>query len=312
MADETRMTNAAVVESLFSRDPSMQKRAQDQVNDVIQTKAREDGIMRGPVLGAETVGMDELDTQVDVEAPTKIFEKEPYIPAAVTVPFGHEANALEITGNRGLVIFHKITTKRHRKDKHLLATFKNDVRQLITDQDVKEILEEEDLTSFALIDDMLGGAPGTPVPMADDNVLWKSIAGTLTPQTWVDAMQILMDTPARFRPATVVINQHLAENLVAWDSDELSPDILEEVNRRGWVQTTFKGRNLVITIKSNVVANNEMYMFAEPNQLGRFWILEDVTMYPKAEGSILEWWSEEVIGITLQPIGCAKVTLEGV
>lgn len=312
MADKTRMSNKAVIEALFSRDPSMQKEAQDIANEVLQTKAREDGIMRGPVLGANTLGMDELDPQVDVEAPTKIFEKEPDIPAAITVPFGHEANAMEITGNRGLVVFHKITTKRHRKDKHLLATFQNDVRQLITDNDLKEILEEEDVTTFALIDDILGGAPGTSVPMAGDKVLWKSIPGTLTPQTWVDAMQIMMKTSARFRPATVVMNQVLAENLVAWDGDELSQSILEEVNQRGWVQTEFKGRNLVITIKRNVVADNEMYMFAEPSKLGRFWILEDVTMFPKAEGTILEWWSEEVIGITLQPIGCAKVTLEGV
>ncbi|MFH1573499.1 MAG: hypothetical protein ABIG68_05915 [Acidobacteriota bacterium] len=305
-----QIDNRTVIDAVFSRDPGIQKDAQDVTNEYLQRKAREDGIMRG-VLAPQTVTPDELDPQVGTESPTKIYEVEPYQPPAVVVPFGTTSTALEILGVRGLVVFHKITTPRHRKDKYLLMTYRNDIRQVITDNDLREILEEEDVTSFSLIDEILGGAADTPLAAAGNVALWQNIAGGLTPDTWAAMMQIMPKATSRFRTSTVVMNQVLAERLTAWDGDELTQNMLEEVNDRGWIKTKFKGRNLLITIKRNVIADDEIYMFAAPNQLGRFFVLQDVTMYPKAEGSILEWWSEEVIGITLQPIGCAKVTLTG-
>ncbi len=306
----SKIQNQTVLDALFSDDSGVKKTAQTITTDYIQTKAREDGIMRA-ILPPETIGLDELDPQVTVEAPTKIFEKEPWNPPAISVPFGSKANVLELVGDRGLVVFHKITTPVHRKDKFLLANYRADVRQIITDNDLKEILTEEDVTTFGFIDLVLGTANAT-LTWANNVALHVGINGGLTPETWVDMMQTLMRTQARFRCHTVVMNQVLAENLVAWDGDELSQATLEEVNQRGWVSTNFKGKNLIITIKRDVVPDDVVYMFAAPNQLGRFWMLQDVTMYPDARGTILEWWSEETIGITLQPIACAKATLTGV
>lgn len=303
-----------VLDALFSDDRSIEKEAQQATNEYVRQRAREDGIMR-QVLPPENIGKQDLDPQVGHEEPTKIFEKEPETPPAVTIPLGTTPTVMEIAGNRGLVTMQRLSTPLHRKDQDELLSYQSDIRQIITDNDLKELLEEEDVTSFTTIDQILGGQPNTDLSVAGGVPLWQTITSEesgwyLTPESWAKSMQIMPQASSRFSVNTVVINQVLAEELTRWNADQLSPTLLEEVRRDGVAFDTLNNKNLIVTIKRNVVADNEMYMFAEPNKLGKFYILHDVTMFSEAKRRQLEWNSQETLGITLQPLGCAKATLE--
>lgn len=302
------LSNENIVDAFTGNDMKLRKEAQDMASDFLQAKARED-ILTYAIVNDEPITKDDLDTQVDMEEPTVIFEKEPDTPAPVPIPFGTQSEAITISGNRGLVIEEVVGTPHMRKDKFKLMTYKNDIREILTDNLLYDIGETIDLSFFAMVDAALGGAPGTELAMAGGVPLWKEISGGLTPDTWVQMMQILPDADSRFRPATVVMNQSLAYNLLGWDSDQLSDSLMEELNRRGWVADEFKGVKLIITIKNNVVEKDEIYLFAGEDKVGKTYVLDDVTMYSDAKGRMLEWWSETVTGTTIQPIGCAKVTL---
>lgn len=312
MADPTvEMRNQVVLESLFSEDSALRKEAQETANTYLKRRAYEDGIMRA-YMNPPTITVDELDPQVNQEAPTKIYEIEPDTAASYSVPFSTQATALEVVGRKGLVVFHKITTPRHRKDKFLLAGYKSDIRQIITDNDLKLMLAEEDGTTFAMIDHLLSNGTG----VADQNItdagsvpLWKTISGGLTPTTIVDILQILPNASPHFETHTLVMNHYLAKEMLSWSSLDLGDNLKQELVERGWVRKNLYGYNLLITIKKDIVANDEVYVFARPEEFGKFWILEDATLYPEAHGSMLEWWSEEVVGLSFQAIGCGKATI---
>lgn len=302
------LNNEHIAEAFTSNDASLRKEAQDIANDYLRAKARED-IVSYAIIGDEPITQDDLDTQVDIEEPTKIFEKEPYTPPCVSIPFGTQSEAIEITGNRGLVVEGVVGTPHMRKDKFKLMTYKNDIRQILTDNLLYDIGEEIDMSFFAMVDEALGGSADTSLSVAGDVALWQTISGGLTPETWAQMMKIMPSADSRFRSSTVVMNQVRAYDLLAWDSTELSDNLLEQLNKRGWVAEEFKGVKLIITIKNDVVEDDEIYMFAGEDKVGKCYVLDDVTMYPKAEGRMLEWWSETVTGMTIQSIGCAKVTL---
>lgn len=306
-----KVKNKRVLDALTSEDRGLRKEAQEIASDYLRTKAREDILMYS-VLPPDNIGEEDLDPQVSVEGPTKTFEIEPDTPSCSTVPFGTDSEALEITGNRGLVKFNPVVSPRLRKDKFLLMGYDHDIRKILTDNLNYEIGEEVDTSFFALVDEKLGGSADTSLSEAGDVALWQTISGGLTPETWSNMLKILPKSDSRFRASTVVMNQVLAMDLLSWDSDQLSPSLLQELNERGWVKDEFKGVNLVITIKNNIIDNDEIYMFAEPNKIGRNFILDDITMYPDADGRMLEWKCEMVIGASIQSIGCAKVTLQGV
>jgi len=304
-----RMQNAVVLEHLFSKDPEMQKQAQENLDDYIRTKVREDSVVRA-ILDPVTVTAEDLDPQIGYEEPTVVFEKEPDAPAAVSVPFGSNPMSIEPDGDRFLVTFSPIRTLIKRKSKYLLMGYRNDIRKILTDLDVKEILEHEDRRFFATIDAMLGGAPDTTLSYAGNVALWQTIAGGLTPQSWVDMMQIMPRATGRFVPATVVMNMVRAEEFFSWTAQDLGEEMKQEVIRNGWAQREIDGKRLIVTVKREIVGDDEVYMFAEPNAVGKFCILEDATLYSDAKYDMLEWCVGECIGCTIASVyGVAKATL---
>lgn len=307
--DATAFQNEVVIERLLSDDPAMQKQAAQTLTDYIRVKAREDGLARA-ILPPITVTQADLDPQVNFEEPAIIFEKEPDTANAVTVPFAGTVDATEIEGDRYLVTFDTVRTLKKRTSKFRLMTYRNDIRQIITDLDLKEILEHEDRRFFATVDSILGGAVNTTLTSAGGVSLWQNVAGGLTPQSLVDMLQIMPQASGDFVPATIVMNQYRAMELLSWDALELGDNYKQEIVQSGFTEGQIFGKKLIITIKDDIVANDDVYLFAEPDKLGRFCVLQDATIYPDVDVDMLEWTIMECIGLTIaQTVGIAKATL---
>jgi len=304
-----RMNNEVVLDHMLSDDPGMQKVAADNLNAYIRRKERENGIMRS-IIDPVTVTPADLDPQVNNEEPAIIFEREPDTTVAVTVPFGSGVDSTEIEGDRFLVTFNTIRSLKKRKSKFQLMTYRNDIRQIITDLDVNELLEHEDRRFFATIDSMLGGAANTSLTAAGSVAMWQTVAGGLTLQSLIDCLQIMPKGSGRFVPATIVMNMVRAMDLLGWDADDLGPNVREEVGQRGWTQTEILGKRLIITIKRDIVGDNDVYMFAESDKLGKLCVLQEATIYPEVKVDMVEWCVMECLGMTLaQVTGVAKATL---
>ena len=140
----------------------MQKEAQDAVTDFIRMRMREEGFTR-QIIPPVQVTDDDLDKQVDTDKPVIICEKEPDSPAAISVPFGTLPINRYIRGIRFRVMFQRIMSPRFVKDVNELRTYDQDIRQILSDNALKDMQAEEDGKFIATVDTILLG-PGMTVP----------------------------------------------------------------------------------------------------------------------------------------------------
>jgi hypothetical protein len=288
---EIQLLNETLFEQLDT--PGMQKQAIDAVNDFTRTKMREDGFYRR-IIPPLTITNDELDRQVDTDKPVKVVDKEPDSPAAVSIPFATLPSNFYIRGPRYRVMFDRIVSPRAVKDVDELRTYVIDIRQVLSDNMIKDMLAEEDskfITAFNL-------AVGTKdaVNTLSDTVQYESISGGITRETLVDALKVMPKTPSHFEVETCLVNNITIKELLKFGRDEMGGDFSQDIIKNGWAETNFLNCRWIVTIKRNLVQDNEMYMFASPKFIGKNYELEPTTMYIRREAYMLEYFSYNTQG----------------
>ncbi len=293
MATQTavQLLNETLFENL--QTPGMEKTAIDAVNDFTRTKMREDGFYR-KILPAVQISNDELDRQVDTDKPVKVVDKEPDSPAAISIPFATLPMNLYIRGPRYRVMFDRIVTPRFTKDVDELRTWVMDIRQVLSDNAIKDMLTEEDGKFITAVNSALVGAD-TVVPQS--NVIqWETIPGGITRDTLQDAFKVMPRTPSRLEVNTCLINNITIREIMKFGRDEMGGDFSQDVLKNGWSDAEFMRAKWVITIKRELVPDDTMFMFADPKFIGKSYILEDTTMYIKREAFMLEFFAYETLG----------------
>jgi len=294
MADPTsKQVNNAFVGML---EQGMEKQAQDAVNDYIRVRMREDGFHRR-ILPPVQITNDELDRQVDTDKPVKVVDKEPQSPGAISVPFGAQPINRYIKGHRFRVMFDRILTPRFTKDIDELRTYDMDIRQILSDNSIKDMLAEED-GKFILVCNTLLVAQGGTVPETG-SVQWQNIGGGVTRDTIAQSMKILPSTPNHLNPSTVLVNNTTIWDVVKWGRDEAGGDVSQDLLERGFAEREIMGVRWIVTIKRDLVPDGSIFQFAEPKFLGKFFILEDTTMYIDRKAYMLEFFAYESLGSTV-------------
>lgn len=290
--DTTALLNEALLEQLT--DPSMVKQAIDAVNDFTRVKMREEGFYRR-ILPPVSISNSDLDRQVDTDKPVKIVDKEPGSPAAISIPFGTLPKNMYIHGPRYRVMFQRLVTPRFVKDVDELRTWVMDIRQVLSDNAIKDMLAEEDSNFINAVNSAMIGQ-NIPVPYNDNVVQWEAIAGGITRETLADALKIMPRGAGHWEVQTALINNVTIKEVMKFGRDEMGGDLSEDIVRNGWSLKRFLGVDWLITIKRDLVADNTMFMFGDPKAIGKSYILEDTTMYIKNEAYMIEFFCYETIG----------------
>ena len=277
-------------------EQGMEKQAQDAVNDYIRVRMREDGFHRR-IIPPVQITNDELDRHVDTDKPVKVVDKEPNSPGAISVPFATQPINRYIKGPRFRVMFDRILTPRFTKDIDELRTYDMDIRQILSDNSIKDMLAEED-GKFILVCNTLLGSQGATVAETN-SVQWQLIGGGVTRDSIAQAMKILPSTPNHLNPSTVLVNNVTIWDVVKWGRDEVGGDISQEMFERGFAEREIMGVRWIVTIKTDLVPDSSIFMFAEPKFLGKFYILEDTTMYIDRKAYMLEFFAYESLGSSI-------------
>jgi len=285
------MLNAAVFEALNT--PGQEKTAIDAINDFTRIRMREDGFYR-KILPPLQIANDELDRQVDTDKPVKVVDKEPDSPAAISIPFATLPTNLYIRGPRYRVMFDRIVTPRFTKDVDELRTWVMDIRQVLSDNAIKDMLAEEDSKFLSAVNDALVGA-NTAV-LWSDVPQWETIDGGITRDTLLDAFKIMPRTDAHLEVATVLINNVTIKEVQKFGRDEMGGDLSQQVLTDGWAKADFMNAQWIITIKRDLVVDDTIYMFSDQKFIGKSFTLEDTTMYVKRDAYMLEFFAYETTG----------------
>jgi len=291
--EKSRLINEAVFEKLGSHDASLIKEATDAVNDFTRTKMREDGFYRR-ILPMVPITNDELDRQVDTDKPVKIVDREMDSPAAISIPFATLPSNLYIRGERYKVTFDRIVTPRFTKDADELRTWIMDIRQVLSDNAIKDMLAEEDSKFMLAVNSAMVG-PDTIVATSGV-VQWETLSGGITRNTMAESLKTMPNTPSNLEVHTVLINNITIKEMLKWSHNEIGGTLSEDIMRSGWSLQEFMGCKLLVTIKKGLVPTNTTFHFSDPLFIGKSYALEDTTMYIRREAFMLEFFSYETIG----------------
>jgi hypothetical protein len=290
---ESQLLNETLFEQLST--PGMEKTAVDAINDFTRTKMREDGFLRR-ILPPLQISNDELDRQVDTDKPVKVVDKEPDSPASISVPFATLPQNVYIRGPRYRVHFHRIVSPRFTKDVDELRTYSMDIRQVLSDNAIKDMLAEEDGKFIAAVDSCVGDVDDL---VATSGTVQHDTIGAISRTTLAEMMKILPRTPSRLETQTVLINNLLVKELMKFTRDNAGGDLSQDLLLKGWSEGEIHGAKLVVTIKQDLVGDTDAYLFADPKFIGKFFMIEDTTMYVKREAYMLEFFAYETIGATI-------------
>lgn len=290
------MTNSVFLDHLESGDPEMIKTASEAVNDFTRLRLREDGFLR-KIIPPVPISNNELDRQVDTDKPVKVVDKEPNSPAAITVPFGTNPMSRYIRGPRYRVMFARIMTPRFVKDVTELRTYNMDIRQVISDNAIKDMLAEEDTKFIYAVNSCLVGAgqtnPDTGV------VQWTGTSLGVTRETLVESTKVMSKTPAHLEPNTALINTITIKDVMKFHRDEAGGDMAQDILVKGFTEKTLLGINFITTIKTDIVPTNTVFYFAEPKFLGKHYTLEDATMFMDKRAFMIEFFAYEEFGASI-------------
>lgn len=298
--EETKLLNETLLEKLSSGDFGQIKQANDAVTAFTRTTLREDGVY-DRIIPQVQVSDSDLVRQVDTEHLVIIVDREPDSPGAISIPFGTLPQNWMITGDRYPVAFDRITTRRFTKDVDELRTWHMDIRQVISDNAIKDMLAEKDSKFLSAVDAALVG-PGVPT-MATGTVLWEQIRGGITRDTLWDALKVIPNTPFNLEAHTLLVNNITIKDLCKVDRSETSDSMSENIMKHGWTMENFMGKRVIVTIKKGLVPTGSMYMFADPAYIGKNFVLEDTTMYIRREAFMLEFFSYGTFGGAIGHIG---------
>ncbi len=296
---EKQAMNQAFIESLSN--PGQIKYATDAVKEFTRTMVREDGILR-EYMPALQVSPSDIVSIPGTDKPCVVVDKEPGSPAAVSVPYGTVPIRWYIRGDKYAVMFDRKHTSLFQKDKAELSTYKFDIRQVLFDNAIKDLLYEEDRAFLSGVETALGtvntNVAWSGVPQ------WVSIAGGLTRDTWQTALSILPSTPSHLEADTIIMNNVTIREFARWDRVEAGGDLAERLLVDGFGRDIrWDGKKVIVTIKRNLVPDDRVIMLADPRFVGKFLTREDVTLHVEAKLWFIEFMAWEEVGCSIGHTG---------
>lgn len=295
---------------LLSDDTQMQKEAAQDAHDFTRKRVREEGVFR-KIITPVGVEDSDLDRQANTDKNMIVIDMESDSPGAISVPYGGALSATRyIWGDRYAVQFDRIVGPRFYKDVSTLRNYRHDIRKVLSDNAVRDILAEEDGKAIRAVNTCLVSQGGT-VPETG-TVQWTTIAGGISRINWVEGLKVMGSTPMSLEPQTVVMNHMTVKDLGKWGYGEMGGDMAGEISAKGFTSTTFWGKTLIVSIKRRLFPDGSVFYFADEEFLGKFFVLEDVTLGIDRKHFMIEFFPYEEIGITIGNVaGLARVDFTG-
>ena len=297
--NETQEFNLAFLDAISGDEFSFKKASSD-TTDYLRVFLREEGIAR-TLLTPKPTTWAELDRAVDTELPFKVEFKEPFNPPAMTVPFGTQPSETSLWHPRYPVYFSRLVSPRVKKDVALLMTTPHDVRQIATDNMVKDMMAEEDAKFFGILTTILGTI-NTASAYVPGSTMYRSISG-FNRASLTDGKTTMQKTIYHVPPTRAVCNNVTWTMIEAFTRDEFGGDMSEKLFMEGNGMAKFQGMEWKITLKRFLVPDYRIYYFGPENMLGRFRTLEDVTLWAEKKNFMLDFFLYAMYGITIGHAG---------
>jgi len=224
---DKQANNARMLDQILSSDDGMQKEAATAGTNMIRRRIREEGFTRR-IIPPQTVTNDDLDRVVTHDRPVIIEDMEPLSKGAKTMPFGDSADTEFYYGNKFVCLFDVVTTPEFTKDINELRTYRMDLRQVITDNSLKDVQTQEDGNFIATCDQIVGASNGVGASGLQQNFV---IPYAITRELYVDSLSYLEN--ANLNNGVYLMNRKTGKEFLKMDRDEIGGDLAVETFKMG-------------------------------------------------------------------------------
>lgn len=244
-------------------------------------------------------------------------------PGSITLPLNETSSTHYYRADKFITGFFKISTPEFTKNIHELNVLKKiDLEKTVIDNALRDLQTREDAYYLNMVDNIIGAAGGANSQLGIQQNFDYSDGGADEPTA--GPAQV---TRVNYKRYTVnklqdrglnngvfLVNRKTASEFLNFDRAEIGGDLAEKLFTTGLsALPDFKifGIPHIATIKSDLVADGEVYQFTEPAFLGKAYSLKDVTMYVERKKDLIRSSAEEIIGISIANLaGVNKVTFQ--
>lgn len=260
------------------------KEAAAQGTAFIRSRLREMSFTREilkPILITDT----DLDQDEYTDLPRKLVEKEPDS-AATWVPFAGSPPRKWFSAKKYSIYFGKIESEEYIKTKWELMTYRNDIRKIISDNSVKDMSDQEDMRFYATIDEIVNNNPSQGM----------NLVGGLNMS---NLAEMIKNMKSRKMPiGGWLCTEELAADLLKLPATSVGDQVASRHYDEGiFKQKTLAGYPLITTIKNDIIPANEIWLLTTEEFMGKFYLLQDATLFIEQRKDVLMFSSYEALGI---------------
>ena len=294
---------------LFSGDETLVKSASLAADEYFRFRVRENGVRR-QITPPKQVTDADFDYTEYTDFPVMFAEIEPDSAGAVRVSFETGPSNEVIHALKTRIEFSRVMTPKYSIDKIRLKGYKMPLLDILYDLMLKDIMDTEDFTLFAVDDAILGTRNAKNTDLGCRR--WVTV-GALSRASLVAAGKAMFATPGHIPLKQYVLNWGTYMDLAQFGRDDVGGDMAQDMWLNGVTQTKMFGVPTVVTTKRDLVADNDMYIYSDPRFYGGFYTYEDVSMITDEQDNIwLSFFMHEIIGASVvNAAGVAKVTFGG-
>jgi len=251
----------------------------------VRERLRETAVSR-KILPPEQVTKADCQRSVDHEGLTKIVDIEPQS-AAMAIDFRSEPDGRFITAPRFELPFFTISSEKFQKTEQELQSYEMPITKVIEQNSVKDIQAVEDYR-FTQASRLASIGTGKVIAPVTTGIGSKSDLTDLFDQLDDDRLAV----------GTIVMAKSQFNKWLGLTNSEIGDVLASEVAKDGYRYNTILGHKLVTTIKTDIFSPREVWVFAEPDFLGKFYILNNTKFYVDKRANLIEWqaWEDIAIG----------------
>lgn len=283
------------------------------------------------IVPPQNVTRAELQRSVNHDTMVKIVDIEPNS-KAMALTFRGQPTARFIRAPRYEIPFFTISSEKFEKTEQELLAYEMPITKIIEENSVKDIQEIEDRWFLIYVESCIqasqleaNGNVATAFNTTGFNagsVVSSSVVkgeGALAQTTnnfiinpvlkpdFVKVKQLLHRK--KLRAERVLITEPDYDNISLWTIQDVGMTIAGETAVEGWKANTVLGLKIIRTIKTDILREGNVYVFAAPEFFGRFYILNQTKFYIDKIANLITWQSWEDIGMGFGNIA-AVVKLE--
>ena len=286
------------------------KEASEAGSRMIRRRIRENGFMRA-IIPPKPVTDADLDRSLTTEQPIIIEDMEPNQYGAKVISFGDTPDTTFYRGDKFQMNFEQIVSPKFTKDINELRSYRMDLRAVVTDNSLKDIQTTEDSQFIAGLATIVGTTGGVGLTGSQQNF---NINGGFTRDNYRQVLTKLQNF--NLNNGTILMNRNTATAFLGFSRDEIGGDLAEKLFQKGLGaldEAMIFGVRHLFTIKRNLIPDGTLYVFAEPDYLGRFYTLQDLTMYVEKKDDLLTFYAKETVSSAIPNVAaCVQINFPGV